>query len=80
MIEPVSKLRVNRVGSAGAADGAAKWLVHTRSCLCLPFRRGTCRTSVPTLWAASYVLRECHAGSIGTDHTGMPAPASAWPS
>ncbi|MBN1865549.1 MAG: glycosyltransferase family 4 protein [Victivallales bacterium] len=24
--EPVSKLRVNRVGSAGAADGAAKWL------------------------------------------------------
>ncbi|MBN1863463.1 MAG: hypothetical protein JW808_01040, partial [Victivallales bacterium] len=51
--EPVSKLRVNRVGSAGAADGAAKWLVHTINCLCTPFRRGACRSSAPTLWSAS---------------------------
>ncbi|MBN1865276.1 MAG: hypothetical protein JW808_10280, partial [Victivallales bacterium] len=26
--------------------------VHTRSCLCLPFRRGACRASASTLWAA----------------------------
>ncbi|MBN1865454.1 MAG: hypothetical protein JW808_11185, partial [Victivallales bacterium] len=24
-----------------------------RSCLCLPFRRGACRASAPTLWAAT---------------------------
>ncbi|MBN1864791.1 MAG: hypothetical protein JW808_07815, partial [Victivallales bacterium] len=51
--EPSSKLNVNRVGSAGAADRVAKWLVHTLSCLCPSFRRGECRSSAPTPWAAS---------------------------
>ena len=51
--EPIAKLRVSRVGSAGTAGGAAEWRVHTRSGLCPPFRRGACRASAPTRWAAS---------------------------
>ncbi len=58
--EPVSKLRVNRFGSAGAADGATKWLAHTINCLCPPFRIGACRASAPTPWAAGRAcLRAC---------------------
>ncbi|MBN1865437.1 MAG: hypothetical protein JW808_11095 [Victivallales bacterium] len=51
--ESISRPRVNRIGSAVAADDAAKWLVHTRSCLCRSFRRGVCCASAPTPRAAT---------------------------
>ncbi len=66
-MEPVSKLRVNRVGSAGAAGGAAKWLVHTINCLCPPFRRGECRASAPTPWAAGYFGVTYYLDSVSWD-------------
>ncbi|MBN1865581.1 MAG: DUF1736 domain-containing protein [Victivallales bacterium] len=60
--EPVSKLSVNRVGSAGAADGAAKWLLHAINCLC-PHRRGlaskiTGRTATGSFEIASRTFRK----------------------
>ncbi|MBN1864612.1 MAG: hypothetical protein JW808_06890 [Victivallales bacterium] len=72
--EPVSKLRVNRVGSAGAADSVAKWLVHTRSCLYPPFRRGICRVPSLTLWAAGSFGANATPERSGQTKKGCPLP------